>query len=498
MKILSAEQIRKWDEFTILNEPVSSIDLMERAAQRCTEWIERKKFSSCRTKIFCGKGNNGGDGLAIARQLAQRNVPVEVYILEFGAAGTNDFQTNLTRLHTCPVDIHFIQHADFFPVIDKTDLVIDALYGSGLNRPLAGMSVELVRHLNNAAATIISIDLPSGMLADKPTSHPDAAIIKADYTLTLQLLKFCFLFPENELFTGTVEVLDIGLHPEYLKELSSIYEMIDLKLIKKTYKPRKKFSHKGTFGHALIIAGERGKMGAAVLCTRSCLRAGAGLVTAMVPEHLFDTMQVAVPEAMAIAQELTNSVRWSTFTTIGVGPGIGTGVDGAGLVQEVLTHFNKPIVVDADALNIVAANPELLLELHPGSILSPHLKEFERLFGQTENALERIHTARFQAQKLFVYIIVKGHYSFVACPDGEVYFNSTGNPGMATGGSGDVLTGILTALLAQGYSAKESCILGMYLHGLAADLAVPSISQEALTAGDIIKYLGKAFLSIAR
>lgn len=495
MKILSAEQIRTWDEFTILNEPITPIDLMERAATQCTRWLEENKYTNKKIDIFCGKGNNGGDGLAIARQLAEKNILADIYILEFGSLGSDDFQTNLSRLHSCPVNIHFIQHSDFFPVIDKTGVAIDALYGSGLNRPLEGLSAELVKHINASQATIVSIDIPSGMFADKPAINE--TIVKATYTLTFQLLKFCFLFPENESFFGDVHVLNIGLHPGFLDTVTSICELTDRELIKQIYKPRKQFSHKGTYGHALIIAGEKGKMGAAVLCTKGCLRAGAGLVSGVVPEHQFQIIQTAVPEAMAIAQELTETLDWSKYSAIGIGPGIGTGVDGAGIVQEVLAHFNKPVVIDADGLNILSANHELLMELPPGSILSPHPKEFERLFGKTENHLERLHTARYQAQKLFVYIIVKGHYSFVACPDGEVYFNSTGNAGMATGGSGDVLTGILTGLLAQGYAAKEACILGMFVHGRSADIAVKSISQEALTAGDIIRFLGKAFLSIS-
>jgi hydroxyethylthiazole kinase-like uncharacterized protein yjeF len=495
MKILSAEQIRKWDEFTILNEPISSIDLMERAARQCTNRIEGKKTDNKKIRIFCGKGNNGGDGLAIARQLAERDILAEVYILEFGSLGTDDFQNNLGRLHSFPVDIHFIQHQDFFPVIDKTDLVIDALFGSGLNRPLEGLSRELVQHINNSSATIIAIDLPSGMFADKPS--PAESIVKAHETLTFQQLKFCFLFPENEPFFGQVHVLNIGLHSGFATTGNSMFEMTDRKIIKEIYKPRKQFSHKGTYGHALIVAGEKGKMGAAILCTKGCLRSGAGLVSALVPEDQFGVIQAAVPEAMAIAQETIDIIDLTKYTTVGIGPGTGTSEESARLLQRVLVHYNRPMVIDADGLNIISANDELLSELPPGSILSPHPKEFERIFGKTENHLETIQTARSHAQKLFVYIIVKGHYSFVACPDGEVYFNSTGNAGMATGGSGDVLTGILTGLLAQGYSAKESCLLGMFLHGLSADIAVKTISQESLISGDIAQYLGKAFLSIA-
>jgi NAD(P)H-hydrate epimerase len=494
MKILSAEQIHQWDEFTIQNEPISSIDLMERAAAKCSAWIE-EKFVFKSFKIFCGKGNNGGDGLAIARQLSYKNISCDVYIIETGSLGTNDFQANLNRLHSCPVDIHFIQHPDFFPAINENDIVIDALFGSGLNRPLNGLAASLVKHINSVDATVIAIDLPSGMFSDKATNTE--AVIEATDTLTFQTLKLCFLFPENEVFFGDITILDIGLHPGYLATVSSLYTLTDLAFVKKIYKPRKNFSHKGTYGHALIIAGEKGKMGAAVMCAKACLRSGAGLVSAMIPQDQFTIIQTALPEAMAMAHDDIETVEWTKYTTIGIGPGIGTEKEGAMLLQSVLSHFNNAIVIDADGLNILSRNQELLNELPPGSILSPHPKEFERLFGKTKNHLEKIQLAKSNAQKFFIYIILKGHNSVLACPDGEIYFNSTGNPGMATGGSGDVLTGILTGLLAQGYSSKETCVIGMFLHGLAADIAVESISQEAMIAGDIIENLGKAFLITA-
>ncbi|WP_018612234.1 bifunctional ADP-dependent NAD(P)H-hydrate dehydratase/NAD(P)H-hydrate epimerase [Segetibacter koreensis] len=494
MKILSAEQIHKWDEFTILNEPVSSLDLMERAAAKCTAWIE-ERYMSKPVKIFCGKGNNGGDGLAIARQLSAENILCDVYIMETGSLGTDDFRANLHRLHSSPARIHFVQNPDFFPEISPNDLVIDALFGSGLNRPLEGLAATLVQHINTSAATVIAIDLPSGMFCDKATST--GAVIKADFTLTFQTVKLCFLFPENEPFFGDVHVLDIGLHPDYLTTINSVYNLVELELIKKIYRPRKKFSHKGTYGHALIIAGEKGKMGAAVMCSKACLRAGAGLVSAMIPEEHFTIIQTAVPEAMAMAHTDIETLEWTKYTTIGIGPGIGTKKEGGALFQNVLSHFNNALVIDADALNILSVNQELLGELPPGSILSPHPKEFERLFGKTKDQLEKIQVARSHAQKFFIYIILKGHNSVLACPDGEVYFNGTGNPGMATGGSGDVLTGILTGLLAQRYSSKETCLMGMFLHGLAADIAVKTISQEAMIAGDIIDNLGNAFLTVS-
>lgn len=491
MKILSAEQIRQWDAFTISNEPVSSIDLMERAAAKCTGWIE-ERFKASSFKIFCGKGNNGGDGLAIARQLAGRNFACEVYIIETSSRGTNDFEQNLERLHSCPIQIHSVADTDSFPIIEKSDVVIDALFGSGLNRPLTGLTASLIAHINGGGSEVVAIDLPSGLFADEATTTK--AVINASCTLTFQTLKLSFLFPENESFMGEVTVLDIGLHPGFLPTVNSIYTLTDLPFINKIYHPRKNFSHKGTYGHALIIAGEKGKMGAAVMCTKACLRTGAGLVTAMIPEDQFAIVQTALPEAMVMPHESVETIDWSRFTTIAIGPGIGTEKEGIRLLEGVLSHFNNAIVVDADGLNILSSQQDLLNDLPPGSILSPHPKEFERLFGKTTNQEEKIQLAKSHAQKLFIYIILKGHNSVLACPDGEIYFNNTGNAGMATGGSGDVLTGILSGLLAQGYSSKEACLMGMFLHGLAGDIAAKILSQESMIAGDIIDNLGKAFL----
>ncbi len=494
MKVLSADQIKKWDEYTIANEPIASIDLMERAALQCTAWLTKHYDSTIAIKIFCGKGNNGADGLAIARLLIESNYKVDVFILEFGNMGTVDFQANLKKLHAFTIAIHFIQHVDFFPQIDKGNIVIDALFGSGINRGLEGLTADLVKHINTSQATIVSIDLPSGLFAELPAK---GKIIKATHTLTFQCLKLCFLYPENEQYFGNVTLLNIGLLPAYLQNIDTKYSIVELNQIQQIYKPRKKFTHKGTFGHALIIAGKKGKMGAAILASKACLRAGAGLVTAMIPDDQFDFIQTTVPEVMSTGHEMIETIDLSVFNTIGIGPGLGTESNGARLIQEVLWHYNKPIVIDADGLNLLAANQNFYKEIPPGSILTPHPKEFERLFGKITNHATTIKTAIKQAKKYFVYVIVKGHNSFVACPDGEVYFNSTGNPGMATGGSGDVLTGILTGLLAQGYSSKEACFFGLYLHGLAGDIAAKLNSEEALIASDIISFLGLAYKKIA-
>ena len=466
---------------------------MERAASRCTDWLI-ENLDSHPVKIFCGRGNNGGDGLAIARQLFERGTTPEVYILEFDTTGSADFETNLSRLELLPPQITFLNNKDSFPLIQPGDVVIDCLFGTGLNRPLQALPAALVEHINTQGAFIVSVDLPAGMFADT-TSIADP-IIKAKHTLTFQALKLCFLLPENEAYFGEVHVLDIGLHSGFLKDIVTEYEVTGVDTVKQLCKPRRKFSHKGTYGHALIVAGEKGKMGAAILCARGCLRSGAGLVSCVVPSDEFSIIQTAVPEAMAMSREDVASVNLDAYASVAIGPGMGNSDASLLLLNQILSAYTKPMVIDADALNVISQHEGLLRSLPKDSILTPHPKEFERLFGKTVDNFERIKLVKQHAEHLQLYIIVKGFYSMLACPGGEVYFNSTGNPGMATGGSGDVLTGIIAGMLAQGYSSKDACILGMYLHGLAGDLAAQSLSQEALIAGDLIDHLGKAFLLI--
>ena len=504
MKIFSAAQIKQWDAFTIENEPIVSIELMERAATACFNWIIGKNLGSFHFHIFCGKGNNGGDGLAIARMLIEHKCLVTVYILEFGNIGSNDFQINLAKLHECTTDIHFIQSADFFPSIDKTDIIIDALYGIGLNKPLEGISAAIVNHINNSGATKISIDLPSGLFADK--SSKGNTIIQASHTLSFQNYKLTFLLPENVDYCGEVHLLHIGLHPSFEENEKADFELIDEATIKMIYKPRQKFAHKGSYGYAALFCGSKGMMGAAVLSSLACLRSGVGKLTAHIPQCGYDILQTAVPEAMAfIAGEeyILSAEGINKYQAVGIGPGIAIHPSHKKLLAEIFETVKAPIVIDADALNIIAENKELLSLIPPQSIITPHPKEFEKLFGKTENAclpdrqdFERLALAQKKSKELNIYIILKGHYSFISTPDDRCYFNSTGNAGMATAGSGDVLTGIITGLLAQGYSPLESCLFGVYLHGLAGDFAAAQFSQEAMIAGDIINCLGEAFKQI--
>ncbi|MBL7734187.1 MAG: NAD(P)H-hydrate dehydratase [Chitinophagaceae bacterium] len=499
MLILNADQIREWDQYTIQNEPILSIDLMERAATACCEWLLSNGYSNRSFSIFCAKGNNGGDGLAIARLLSNRELDVTVNILEFGHKGTEDFQVNLARLHENPVEIRFISSAEAIPHIPEEEIIIDALLGSGLNRPLEGLTAELVDHLNRSGAEIIAIDIPSGLSADQ--SAKGNTVIKAAHTLSFQCFKPAFLFAENEEAIGELHVLDIGLKQDFADALPLEYKLSDHEYVKRLFRPRKKFAHKGNFGHALLIAGSFGKMGAAILSAKACIKTGSGLLSVHSPRCGYDLLQSQVPEAMVIAdkeEEFNTALEedLSPFNAIGVGPGIGVSPGTAGMLYKLLQRRQLPMIIDADALNLLAANPKWLDQLPAGSILTPHPKEFDRLFGASPNDFERMKLASQKAKALSLVIVLKGHYTLIAVPSGEKYFNTTGNAGMAKGGSGDALTGIITALMAQGYPSVDAALLGVYLHGKAGDIAAQLYSQESLTASDIIDSLGEAFLSL--
>jgi ADP-dependent NAD(P)H-hydrate dehydratase / NAD(P)H-hydrate epimerase len=500
MKILSAEEIRFWDQYTIQHEPISSIDLMERAVGKCTEWLLQQYPNAVSFGVICGKGNNGGDGLAIARILLEQQYPVTVYILEFGHPGTTDFQTNLARLHKLPdPDIHYIQTEQNFHSFPEGQIIIDALFGSGLNRNLEGVSTKLVEHINNSHCEIVAIDIPSGLFTDR--SSKEAITVHANHTLSFQCYKLAFLFAENEKAVGEIHILDIGLLNDFYHKVQSRFELIDDTIIHSIYKPRGKFSHKGTFGHALLIAGSYGKIGAAVLSAKACLRSGVGLLSCHIPKCGYNILQTAVPESMVMT-DFNSSFNTkieddlARYEAVGIGPGIGLASETRSMLKEILEMYHNPIVLDADALNILSAQKDIIKMIPAGSVLTPHPKEFERLFGETANEFERMELALQKAQELNCVVILKGHHTFIAAPNNKGFFNATGNAGMATAGSGDVLTGILTGLLAQGYHSVETAILGVYLHGLAGDFAAKDFSEEAMVAGDIITCLGKAFKQI--
>lgn len=501
MKILNVQQLKEADAYTIAHEPVAAIDLMERAAQQCVAWLLKQPLAGRPIAVFCGKGGNGGDGLAIARLLAGSGIETCVYILELGTMGAPEFQTNLARLRQLPVSLHYIPSEQQLPELPPDALIIDALYGFGLNKPLEGLSKTLVQHLNASGAEIVAIDLPSGLFADR--SSIGHAIIQATHTLTFECYKLSLLVAENAPFMGNVHVLHIHLHPEYVQRAQTEYRLVDETQIRKLFKPRNRFAHKGTFGHALLMGGSYGKIGAVVLATSACLHSGAGLVTTYIPKCGYAILQTTAPEAMTITDESEaflskEPLEWNRFNALGIGPGMGTAAETAQMLYGVLKKLATPAVLDADALNLLAKQPALVPQLFQNTILTPHPKEFERLFGTCANDFERIALALKKAAELHLIIVLKGHHTLIALPDGRAFFNTTGNAGMAKGGSGDVLTGIITALLTQGYPPADAALVGVYLHGLAGDLAALALSPEAMKAGDLVLFLSQAFLKLRR
>jgi ADP-dependent NAD(P)H-hydrate dehydratase / NAD(P)H-hydrate epimerase len=502
MKILSTQQIREADRYTIGHEPVSSTDLMERAAKACAVWLQKEFGRDHRFVFFCGNGNNGGDGLAIARLLAEQGVAAQVFILRISENDASDFSVNLSRLQKqgkAPVAFLENEPAERFDLQPGT-IIVDAIFGTGLSREPEDAAANWIDYINKLDATRISIDIPSGLFGEDNLKNSRRHIIRAAHTLTFQQPKLAFLFPENERFTGKFHVLDIGLHPDFIAETQTGYYFITRGDVKDLLRPRSTFSHKGTFGHALIAGGSKGKTGAVVLAARACLRTGTGLVTAAVPRCGTLILQTGTPEAMLQESEgedfISGRIRAEKYSAIGIGPGLGTEKETAQAFKFLLNEFAGPMVIDADALNILSENKTWLAFLPPGTILTPHPGEFERMAGKFSSGQDRVQAQREYAQRFGIYIVLKGAYTSIACPDGQVLFNSSGNPGMATGGSGDSLTGILTGLLAQGLLPLQACMLGVYAHGLAGDIAASVHGQQGLIASDIIENLGGAWRMI--
>jgi NAD(P)H-hydrate epimerase len=498
IKIFSSEQIHQADKYTIEHEPVKSIDLMERAASACVTWIEAKFDTSLPFMIICGKGNNGGDGLAIARLLFEKKYHVAVVVINHSENASTDFSENLNRLNSKIKSVEISTLDEFERTIagENSFVVIDALFGSGLNRPVDGIAKQVIQHLNSLAVTKIAIDIPSGLFADIPNDKNDI-VLNADYTLTFQFPKLSFMFAENAAYVGAFTILDIGLHKKYIADTNSNHLFVTQDFIHSLIHKRNPAAHKGNFGHALLFAGSYGKIGAAVLSAKACLRSGVGMLTLRIPKCGYTILQTTVPEAMIDTDIednfISDAVIIDKYNAIGVGPGIGTEKQTQNVLKLLIQNTTVPFVFDADAINILSENKTWLSFLPPNCIFTPHIKEFERLVGKCNNALERIEKQKEFSLKYSAYIVLKGAHTSISGPDGYVYFNSTGNPGMATAGSGDVLTGIITALKAQGYNSLYAAIIGVYMHGLAGDFAAEQKSQQAMIASDIIDNLPQSF-----
>lgn len=500
MKIFTATQIRELDRFTIEHEPIKSVDLMERAARALTWTISETWSNEVPFVVFAGPGNNGGDALAVARMLAEKGYKLSVYLFNISNKLSEDCAINRQRIVDSNRIKSFTEVKDEFdpPRLEKGTVIIDGLFGSGLNKTLAGGFASLVRYINKSQAEVVSIDMPSGLMAEDNTYNIGTNIIQADLTLTLQHKKLAFLFAENQQFIGKLKVLDIRLSKEGEEILWTRYSIAEENDIRKLLLKRNEFAHKGEMGHALLLAGCHGMAGSAILAARACLRAGSGKVTVRTARRNNDIMQISVPEAIVSTDKedhhISEALPMEDYDAVGIGPGIGTNEHTAIAIITQIRRSQVPIVLDADALNILASHRAWLQQLPPGVIMTPHPKEMERMAGNRfSNSYERLCKAQDMAEQLKAYILLKGKYTALCTPDGNIIFNSTGNAGMATAGSGDVLTGIITGLLARGYQKGDACLLGMYLHGLAGDLAARELGEESLVASDIIAFLPKAF-----
>ncbi|RIJ46126.1 NAD(P)H-hydrate dehydratase [Maribellus luteus] len=500
MKLFSTQQIAQLDQYTIQHEPIADIDLMERASLQITNWIVQHFSAEQRMMLFAGPGNNGGDALAIARQLAGLDYLCEVYLLDFEKELKGSPSINWQRLEEQGlVKLSRIRKVEDFPVLQEGDVVLDGLFGSGLSRPLEGFPAEVVDFLNQATNSIIAIDIPSGLMGEDNTGNTEH-IIRADFTLTFQFPKISFLLAENEQYLGRWKVLPIGLHPDGIEKEKSLFHWLEKEEVQKMIPVRSKFEHKGTLGHALLIAGSFGKMGAAVLASKACLRGGVGLLTTHIPRLGYSILQTAVPEAMASVDQhdsvFTEFPKLEPYSAIGVGPGLDQKQNTRKALCALLESAKVPLVIDADALNILSLQKEWLEKLPEGSVLTPHPGEFRRLVGETENSYQNIQKQLEFSKKYRCVVVLKGACTSISLPDGRLFFNSTGNPGMATAGSGDVLTGVILGLLAQRMSPEDAALTGVFLHGLAGDMAAKKRSEFSLIAGDLVEEMGKAFRKI--
>lgn len=499
MKIFSAKQVYEADKFTIDKEQITSDALMERAALRVFTWLhDRLQGATVKIHLFCGIGNNGGDGLVAARHLKEHGYTIEVYVVTYSEKRSEDFLINLERLKGRKVRPDFIGADTPFPPIGKDDIVVDAIFGIGLNRPPHQWVIDLMEYLNESGAFILSVDIPSGLFMDRGLDRP-YGVMKADHVLTFQAPKLVFFLPETGKFIRHWEILDIGLDAEYLEKTATRYELIGKNEVLSWYKPREKFSHKGTYGHSLIIGGSYGKIGAVLLASRACLAAGSGLVTSFVPQCGYIPLQSGLPEVMVLTdiheKMISRIEQVAEATVIGIGVGMGTEKVTMAAFSDFLDGNQAPLVIDADGLNMLSKDRKMLKKLPPKTVLTPHPKELVRLIGEWKDDFDKLDKAAKFSGEYDCILVIKGANTLTVYKD-KGYVNNTGNPGMATGGSGDVLTGIITGLMAQGYEPLVAALFGVYLHGRAGDIAVENLGYQSLTASAIIDGVGPAILDL--
>ncbi|MCR9227547.1 MAG: NAD(P)H-hydrate dehydratase [Flavobacteriaceae bacterium] len=501
MKIFSADQIYQADKSTIQKEQIKSDELMERAATQLFEWLHsRLRGTQVNIQLFCGIGNNGGDGIALARMLHGHGYSIKVHVVNYSDKRSEDFLLNMERLKDLKVWPDFINKESDLPEISPNDIVVDAIFGIGLNRAPEDWVGKLIGHINDSRAFVLSVDVPSGLPVDRGPWNT-SYVIRASYVLSFQLPKLVFFLPDTGIYVNQWEVLDIGLDPEFISNADSDFELIGRPEVLPMYRPRLKFSHKGSYGHAVIVGGSYGKIGAVQLASNACLSIGSGLVTAFIPKCGYDSLQTAVPEVMVLTGSREKNISRIEIpfepSVLAIGVGIGQDDDTVAAFALFLKKNKSPMVIDADGLNILSQNPELLKDVPQLSVLTPHPKELERLIGDWGSDFEKLEKAKvFALQHNFV-IVIKGAHT-ITIYNGKGYVNTTGNPGMATAGSGDVLTGMITGLMAQGYPPVEAAIFGVYLHGLAGDLGASKKGYEALKASILVDSIGDAYADLLR
>jgi len=496
MKIFTTQQIYQADEFTIEKQQLTSDQLMENTAIGLFNWIHGNlKGAQVKIHIFCGIGNNGGDGIALARHLQEHGYQIEVHVVNYSEKRSKDFLINLDRLKERKLWPEFLDSSCDLPQIQPTDIIVDAIFGIGLNRKPDEWVVKLIQHLNATQAFILSVDIPSGLYMHKVPENP-AAVIKATHVLSIQYPKLVFFLPETGIYLDTWEVLDIGLDAEFNLLNESDFEYVEKWDVLKLYRRRTKYSHKGTYGHTIIIGGSLGKIGAIHLAANASLQIGSGLVTAYVPTCGLVPLQTGLPEIMVLTdseEKHINNIGLSFEpSSIAIGMGMGIDNDTMKAFDAFLDSNRDPIVIDADALNILASNPNMQKKIPEGSVLTPHPKELKGLIGDWTDDFEKIDKANAFSKETKCVLIIKGAHSIVLY-NGKGYVNSTGNPGMATAGSGDALAGMIAGLMAQGYNSIQASIFGVYLHGLAGDMAAHINGFEATTASKIIEQIGNAY-----
>lgn len=500
MKIFSAEQLYEADKITVEKQEITTDALMERAGLQIFQWLhQRLNGVPVPIRVFCGIGNNGGDGLVISRLLIEHGYNVIVYVVNCSDKRSKNFLLNYARIKNVTKKWPTLMKGEAdFPEINTEDIIVDAIFGIGLNRCPGGWVKKLIQYLNQSKAFKLAIDIPSGLFSNSPLEDVEN-VLKANHTLTFQAPKLSFFLPETAPFVSNFDVLEIGLDIEFLKTTEPLAQLISKTEAQRFYIPREKFGHKGTYGHVLLVAGSYGKMGAAVLSTTAAFRIGAGMVTAFVPKCGYNILQTTIPEAMVITDKEEEYISEITFnfkpSAIGIGMGLGKNKATVEALKKVFKKKDVPFVVDADALNIISENKALLKLLPKNSILTPHPGELKRLIGAWKDDYDKLEKAKKFSDKHEVVLIIKGAYTITVFGD-KLYINTSGNPGMGTAGSGDALSGVITGLLSQGYDSLMASVFGVYMHGLAGDIAAEQLGYEAVMAGDVIDNLSEAYLDL--